>query len=157
MNMRVTAILEKTLQFFFHQLLSTLGVIILSGMVGFAVARFAERWLSHFSPHRALTETHVFPIQIIIAGLISLIVSYTSTSRLMIRVWILPGVILLITLIHLSATSSLGNSISVLFGDGCTVRQRCFYQLWFTLPFYSAATYSAVAFLLRSRASRRGS
>jgi hypothetical protein len=121
-----------------HQILSTIGVLALAGLLTFVFSPSQwARWI--------LTETPYFPIQIALAFVIGLALPRFLRHWLMKWVWVLPFLILCIsfTLTPLSVPGKLER----FFGWGCRPELGCFVQLAVTLPFYTAASYSVAAFL----------
>jgi hypothetical protein len=124
----------------FHQIISTLGVMVLAGFLAFATSSASRaRWI--------LTETPYFPVQIGLAFVIGVALQRCLRHRIMQWVWVLPSLILLVSFI-LTPLPFVGR-LQHYFGRGCKLEFRCFVQLSVTLPFYAAASYSLAAFLSR--------
>jgi hypothetical protein len=122
----------------FHQLLSTVGVLALAGLLTFVFSPSQRaRWI--------LTEVPCFPVQVALAFFIGLALPRFLRHRLMKWVWVLPFLILCVSFI-LTPLPIVGR-IERFFGWGCRPELRCFVQLAVTLPFYTAASYSAAALL----------
>ena len=133
------------LWFVFHQLLSAIGIPILAALSVSVVT----------GPARAreiLTETHFFPIQILLAFLFGFSLRRYQHYRTMQWVWVLPFLILCVSfaLTPLPFDARLGRY----FGSTCRPELRCFVQLAVTLPFYTSVSYSLAAFL-SSKLQRR--
>ena len=123
-----------------HQLLSTVGILILAGILTFAVTSSSQaRWI--------LTEKPYFPVQTAVAFCVGFALGRYLKHRAMEWVWVLPLLILCVSfgLIHLT----FGGRLEHFFGTSCKPELRCFDQLAVTLPFYTAASYSLAAFLSR--------
>ena len=140
--------LMRVADFLVQQVLSTIGVLILAGMIVFSSAPLI-RWIDpDFSPSTALTETHYFPVQVLIALSVGILV--TSRVRTMTGLWMwgIPAAILAFAVMvkAFSSPSSLGTLSSHFFGNACLPRNRCFDQLALTLPFYAACAYSLGSF-----------
>ena len=130
----------------FHQLLSTLGLGALAGLLTFSLLPSSRaRWI--------LTETPYFPVQVVLAFFMGLVLPRFLRHWLMKWVWVLPFSILCISFI-LTPLPIVGR-IERFFGWGCRPELGCFVQLAVTLPFYTAASYSAAA-SLRSAIQRHG-
>jgi len=129
----------------FHQLLSTVGVLALAGLLTFVFSPSARaRWI--------LTEVPYFPVQIALAFFIGLVLPRFLRHWLMNWVWVLPFLILCISF-SLTRLPIVGR-LELFFGWGCRPELRCFVQLAVTLPFYTTASYSA-ATLLNSAIQRQ--
>jgi|SRR5581483_3458467 len=122
----------------FHQIISTLGVIVLAGFLAFTTSSASRARL-------ILTETPYFPVQIGLAFVIGFALQRCLRHRIMRWVWVLPSLILLVSFV-LTPLSFVGR-LQHYFGRGCKPEFRCFVQLSVTLPFYAAASYSLAAFL----------
>jgi hypothetical protein len=119
--------------FIAHQILSTIAMPMFAAFLAFLV----------MSPNRArwtLTEIPYFPIQIVVALLTAFVIGQFANHYLMRWVWIIPTLILLSS-IGLSSLP-LPARLDYFFGYGCRPENRCVGQLIFTLPFYSAVSYS---------------
>jgi hypothetical protein len=142
--------------FVIHQLVGTWGVPFLAYSLGTSVFRLMEflgRTQSMRSLHWILTETPYFPVQIALGLYFGWLIGRRFGHRSMKYVWIAPFLLLMYAVIWLPTvtpelTSVLlqvrGNqsAISHYFGWGCKLRERCFDQLFVTMPFYTALSYS---------------
>jgi len=73
-----------------HQIISTVGVLILAGFLTFATSSSSRaRWI--------LTETPYFPVQIGLAFLIGFVLQRYLHHRVMQWVWVLPFLILCVS------------------------------------------------------------
>jgi len=121
-----------------HQILSTVGVLALAGLLTFIVSPLPRaRWI--------LTETPYFPVQIALAFLIGLVLPRFLRHWLMQWVWVLPFLILCVSFVL--TPLPLVDRFEHYFGWGCRPELGCFVQLAVTLPFYAAAAYALAAFL----------
>jgi len=131
----------------FHQILSTIGVLALAGLLTFIVSPPPRaRWI--------LTETPYFPVQIALAFLIGLVLPRFLRHWLMQWVWVLPFSILCVSFI--ATPLPLAGRFERYFGWGCRPELGCFVQLAVTLPFYAAASYALAAFLRSTIQKQRG-
>jgi hypothetical protein len=133
-----------------HQIVSTVGILILSGLITFAITTPSRaRWI--------LTETHYFPVQIGLAFFVGFILHYYLHHRVMEWVWVLPFLFLCVffclgvkILSFDESSLPVGKRVDLYFGRSCRPEDRCFVQLAITLPFYTATSYSLAAFLSRT-------
>lgn len=129
----------------FHQILSTVGVIAVAGLLTFILSSSTRaRWI--------LTETPYFPVQIALALLIGFVLPRFLRHWLMYWVWVIPFLILCVSFIL--TPLPLAGRFGRYFGWDCRPEFRCFVQLAVTLPFYTAMAYSLTSFL-RSAIQRR--
>lgn len=122
----------------FHQIMSTVGVLVLAGLLTFAIS----------TPSRArqiLTETPYFPVQVGVSFVVGFTLRRFLHHRMMQWVWLLPFVILTVSFL-LTPLPFVGR-LDRYFNGGCKPEFRCFVQLAVTLPFYTAVSYSLAAFL----------
>jgi hypothetical protein len=138
-----------------HQIVSIVGVAILSGMITFDLMTTSRaQWL--------LTETHFFPVQIGVAFLVGFLLHRYLLHRVMQWVWVLPFLFLCVCFglgvkfVSFDEYSlPVGKRVALYFGTSCRPEDRCFVQLAITLPFYTAASYSLAAFLSRTLARQK--
>ena len=99
-----------------------------------------------------------FPVQIIFALILGLLLGRALRHRSIVWVWVLPLAVLcysLVTARVLIPTSVLArpgvfqSRLSYYFGPGCQPAAHCLDQLLVTMPFYSSLAYSLGAFLAR--------
>lgn len=122
----------------FHQLLSTIGILVIAGFITFAVSSTARaRWI--------LTGNPFFPVQILTAFLIGLVLQWYLHHRTMEWVWVLPLLALCISIGY--TPLPFHARLEEYFGWACRPNFHCFVQLALTLPFYTAVSYSFAAFL----------
>ena len=148
--------LRRVLLFALHQLISTIGVIVLSGVLCFdvfALLHVANPLLNATRASWLLTEVPGFPVQILIGLLIGFLSAKVTRSRSLLLVWIVPLLFLCFgALIVVRSTPSI---LSYLFGSTCKPAEHCFDQLLFTLPFLASLGYTAGATLARSRSRHK--
>jgi hypothetical protein len=107
-----------------------------------------------------LTATPYFPFQIALGLYLGWVLARRLQHRSMQWIWVLPLAILCYSVIALPTVSPAFTSIMVqsginqsrfshYFGWGCRVEDRCFDQLFVTMPFYASAAYSVGSFLAR--------
>lgn len=125
--------------FILHQLIATIGVMVVAGFLTFAV-------LSHARASSILTTIPYFPIQLLVAILIGAVLQIYLRHSEMKWVWVLP--LVLLTIGFFSAPFSFSDRITMFFGSICTPANRCFYQTGLTLPFYTTVAYTLAAFLI---------
>jgi len=154
--------LGLVLVFSMHQVISTIGVLVVAGFLIFSSIPLIRLWQPTFGTRQArwiLTETHYFPVQTVLALLLGGVIGVWSKNRAILWVWVLPFLflscaIVFSTRVSAAAGFSVDQSLmSRFFGCGCAPQNRCFDQLVFTLPFYTASCYSLGALL--ARMSRR--
>jgi hypothetical protein len=117
-------------------------------------AAAAFETLSEVTPkwgHWILTETPFFPVQILLGLAVGFWLSRRFGNRVMLWTWIVPALILVGAILFepqgfLSGGLTHGRRF---FGESCLPQKRCFDQLVFTMPFYSATAYSLGALLAR--------
>lgn len=126
-----------------HLLLSTIGVIIVSGFLIFFLYSLIHIWNPSFTPKRAsstLTELPGFPVQTALDLLAGFFLSRYMQCKVMMWTWVLPLTSLCIALFFAPKN---GSSVFAHFiGSGCSPANRCFDQLLFTLPCFTAAAYA---------------
>jgi hypothetical protein len=124
-----------------HQIISTLGVTILSGVLVFAVAGIIHIITpSTFRASWLLTEVPGFPVQFLVAVGLGCLLGNPARSRTPLLVWIPPlGFLAFGASIVTHPRSS---AFGYLIGNSCKPSQHCFDQLLFTLPFVAAFGYS---------------
>lgn len=122
----------------FHQVLSTIGVLALAGVLTFV-------FTSSPRARGILTETPYFPVQIILAFFMGLVLPRFLRHWLMKWVWVLPFLILCVSFVLTPLPTV--TKLDRFFGWGCRPEFGCFVQLAVTLPFYTAVSYSVAALL----------
>lgn len=133
---------RTALIFLLHQLISTIGVIVFSGVSVFGLIGLL-RMLVPTAPRASwiLTEMPGFPVQFLIGIGLGSVLGKSLRSRSAVWVWILPLVFLVFGLFIVSHPES--SSFGHLIGTNCRPSERCFDQLLFTLPFVAALGYAA--------------
>jgi len=148
--------LGLVLVFLMHQVISTIGVLVVAGFLIFSSIPLIRVWHPTFGTRQAhwiLTETHYFPVQTVLALLLGLIVGVWSKNRAILWVWVLPflisccGMAFRTAVLGVAGFSADQSLTSHFFGYGCAPQSRCFDQLALTLPFYTASCYSLGALL----------
>jgi hypothetical protein len=117
-----------------------------------AVAAFGT--LSEITPgwgRWILTETPFFPVQILLGLVLGFWLSRRFGHRVMLWTWTIPALILAGAILFEPPGFLSGGlpDSSRFFGEKCLPQNRCFDQLIFTMPFYSAAAYSLGALFAR--------
>jgi hypothetical protein len=146
--------ISSVLVFATHQVVATIGILVLVNLATTAVADSLQYLLPRFSIRYAywiLTETPFYPLQIAAGLLNGYLVGRRWRHREMLWVWILPTLLLCLAFAALRDIRALplAARISHFFGWGCRPAVGCLDQLEFTLPFYSALCYSSGALLAR--------
>lgn len=153
--------IRTILIFLLHQLVGTIGVIAVAGLLTSAIINVL-RWLGWPIPghylSRILTESPYFPVQITLALIFGCLLSRRFRHQGMLWVWVIPGAFLGYLIVALPTTAAAVASdsrLSHFFGRGCRVESHCFDQLGATLPFYVSVAYSLGALIARKM--QRGS
>lgn len=107
-----------------------------------------------------LTETPYFPLQIFVGLLWGFQLSRRYRHFAMLWTWSVPAtaIVLLVLFAPLRPVVVSGiesTGFSRFFGWSCLPQNRCFEQVVFTIPFYSASAYSSGAFLARMTGVQR--
>jgi len=157
---------RSALIFVMHQIIGTEGVVWLSALGVFlfkrSVVQMHAAWAdSAFmrGVHLVFSNTPFFPIQIAVGAYLGWKLYRRWGHRLMLWVWILPGIVLTYAVIAIPTFSPWASSLadtgplSHYFGWGCQADYRCYDQLTFTQRFYVSLAYSLGA-LLASRKLR---
>jgi hypothetical protein len=139
------------LVFLMHQVISTIGVIVVAAFLIFSSIPLIRVWQPAFGVrqvHWILTETPYFPVQTLYALLLGGVIGDWSKSRTMLWVWVLPFLFLCCAMVFRTPVSAVAgfsadqSLMAHFFGYGCAPQNRCFDQIVFTLPFYAASCYS---------------
>ena len=158
----------KTAVFLLHQILATVGVLLTALAMVYTFSPVVRSLDPAFRPSWLLTETHFFPVQIVVGLASGYRIRLQSRTDVGLYVWILPLIILIAGICSSSPPDSiaisaerlgvpveyLGESTSRLshfFGTTCDPQKKCLDQMSFTLPFYTAAAYSTGSLLGRRR------
>lgn len=158
---------KAIVSFLVHQLVGTIGVMVLTGLLTSLIINIFRLFGGASSEHdlaRILTETPYFPAQITIAFILGWVLSRRFRHQGMLWIWVIPTAFLAYLVIALPTTAAALASnarLSHFFGHGCRVESHCFDQLGATLPFYVSIAYSVGALIerrkwRRSSASERG-
>jgi hypothetical protein len=145
--------LKTILIFLMHQLISTIGVMVVAGSltsVVISVLRLfgwtpPEHYLS-----KVLTGSQYFPVQITVAFTLGWVVRHRFRHQVMLWVWVIPAAFLIYLMIALPTTAAALASDSRFmhfFGRGCQIESHCFDQVGATLPFYASVAYSIAALI----------
>jgi hypothetical protein len=134
-----------------------------TAFVVFTVTSVIHHWRPDIGNKTAsllLTAVPYFPLQ----TATSLLLGWWGMKKLVqleiLWVWILPALVMLFALVH-GPVIEIGRPtsytpISHFFGAGCRVKDGCFDQVLFTLPFYTAIAYSVGATIARTGGGARG-
>lgn len=147
--------MRATLIFLLHQIVGTVGMIALAGLLVSAsinLFRLLGWPIPGYHLSRILTESPYFPIQVTLALIFGWLLSRRFGHRGMVWVWVIPAAFLgyLIVALPTSAAALASSSrLSHFFGRGCRVENHCFDQLGATLPFYVSVAYSLAAVIAR--------
>jgi hypothetical protein len=142
---RPKSIIFDVLVFLFHQLLSTIGVVAIAACIALSAVPLLKSLfglVDYQNVRSALTENHLYPVQMLFALLGGFLIARHWRQRSMLWVWILPAATLLVGFVVAAHHLSPGDRLAHFFGSGCQVRSGCFDQLVFTLPLYTAVVYS---------------
>jgi hypothetical protein len=158
--MELVRSLKTAGSFVVHLLLSTFGVIILSGFLTFASYGMLHTWnptISAQGASSALTLIPGFPIQATAAIILGAAAGKLCRGTAVFWVWVVPAAALCFAMSFEPRTE--GNLFAHYFGTGCNPSNRCFDQLGFTLPTIAAVVYSLSARISREiyKAPRRHS
>lgn len=141
---------RSVLAFILHQLLSTIGVIVLAAFLTFTAVSLIHHWapgIGNRNASQVLTGWPFFPIQVMLSFSLGWWLMRRLGQRSSMLVWIIPAVIVLIAAAHgpvfePDAVSVQYNAWSHFFAHGCEVQEGCLDQVIFTLPLLTAAAYS---------------
>jgi hypothetical protein len=158
---RTKSLTKSALTFGLHQFIGMYGIPYTAPVV-FSLAFKFLFLFGHNYPKKTfysiVSELPYFPVQIIFALILGLLLGRALRHRSIVWVWVLPLVILcysLVTARVLIPTSVLArpgvfqSRFSHYFGSGCQPAAHCLDQLLVTMPFYSSLAYSVGAFLSR--------
>jgi hypothetical protein len=134
-----------------HQLISTVGVILLSGELVFLFCSIARSLSSYFTPKLAskiLTQIPGFPIQATVGLLLGFIIGKFAQRKVMVWVWVLPLVLFAATALYPPLGGSLFGPYSVPnAGRQISLLDR----LSYALPFIASAAYALGAKITKHR------
>jgi len=139
--------MPRVLVFLIHQFIGTIGVLAAAPFLvglGFDLSRLFGHPVSIRRLHWILTETPYFPTQVALAVLLGCLVGRYLRHKSALWIWVLPLLILVAAFVVRPTVTSLtfASRLSHFFGWACRPEERCFDQLAFTLPLYSAVSYS---------------
>jgi len=148
--MTMAGILRTTGGAVAHQLISTLGVMVLSGQLIFTLCAIARTWNPSISPRlasRILTEIPGFPVQAVIGLLLGFLLAEFFRRwvmpRVMVWMWVLPLALLCLAVLFPPMN---GASLFAHYAGGSTVPANRFLSaLSYSFPFVAAAAYSVGA------------
>lgn len=148
-----------------HQLIGTLGVVILATLLTTVAFEIPNPWGHTSARHDVygvLTESPFFPVQIAVALPVGWLLSDVFKHRSMLWIWVLPYGVLVYSFAraHSVAGLPLAGRVAYFFGSSCRPENHCIDQVGITLPFYVAAAYAvgallAIRFPMRSLAARK--
>lgn len=148
-----------------HQLIGTLGVVMLATMLTTVAFEIPNPWGHTSARHDVygvLTGSPFFPVPIMVAFLVGWLLSDLFGHKSMLWIWVLPYGVLVYSFARMNTVAGLPlqERISYFFGWGCRPENHCIDQVGITLPFYAAAAYSigallAVRFPMRSLVARK--
>ncbi len=133
-----------------HQVMGTVGVIVLSGFICdalFGLVHYAMPSTAEMRASWLLSEIPGFPVQIFFGVAVGFVIARGTLSRAAVWVWVLPFLFLCfgaIIVVH-----PVGSRWGYLFGNGCKPAAHCFDQFLFTLPFVASLAYTGGAALAR--------
>jgi hypothetical protein len=134
-----------------HQLISTVGVILLSGQLVFLFCSIARNWSPYFTPKlasRILTQIPGFPIQAAVGLSLGFIFGKFAQRKVMVWMWVLPLVLFVATALYPPLGGSLFGPYSAPdAGKQISLLDR----LSYSLPFIASAAYALGAKLTRRR------
>jgi hypothetical protein len=147
--------IATTLSFLFHQVVSTVGVVVLSAL--FVTTLFSISHLIRPSflgrASLLLTETPGFPVQVVLGLALGFVLGKLMYRRVMMWVWVLPLAILIFAIVF--EPRSYSSLFAHFLGGGCSPSGQCFDQLLFTLPCFASAFYAVGAKLARRVGSHK--
>lgn len=146
-----------------HQFIGTYGIMFAAPWVVVSAFDVLQLFGKHY-PMRLFywicTGTPYFPVQIVLALLLGLLIGRHFQHRVMTLVWIIPLISLSYAFVTIPTftpnltppefQAGVGQSrLAHYFWWGCQPVNHCMDQTYFTLPFYIALFYSLGAFLAR--------
>jgi hypothetical protein len=156
---------KAALRFLFHQVIGTWGVALLASFLASSILdifRLLNRPYPLNLLHRVFAYTPYFPIQVGLGCYFGWLLSRRlGHHRLMVWVWIIPGLVLCYAVATrviaepafasaIFRSTAIQSSVSHYFGWDCRPKDRCFDQTLVTMPFYISVAYSLGAFLGRT-------
>lgn len=135
-----------------HQVIGTVGTIILSGIICDALFGLTHTLVPSTRTLRAswfLTEVSGFPVQVSLGLAAGFAITRLLPSRFAVWVWVLPFVFFCFG--AMLVAHPVGSRLNYMFGDTCKPAEGCFYQILFTLPFLASTGYASGAAMARQR------
>jgi len=145
-------------KFIIHVVVATVGVGVITFVSVFSLVSGVRYFVPNISPklpNMLCTQVPGFPMQVAFGFAIGFVLWRCMMQRVAFWAWI-PAVALLVLATFRFALGCTGESsfsrIAILslrhfFGEKCTIQQRCFDQVMYTLPSVAAASYSLGAFV----------
>jgi hypothetical protein len=158
-----TSLGKQILIFLMHQVLGSWGVAFLTTLTFnlflMCLGVFGSS-PSGMRIYRLLTNTPYFPMQVVMGMYAGWLLGRRLRHRSMQWSWVLPLIVLCYAVFEIPTISSAFTSVllesgvnqsrwSHYFGWGCRPKDRCFDQLFFTMPFYASVGYSIGALVAR--------
>jgi hypothetical protein len=145
-GMTMTNFLRSTALVITHQVISTLGVLIISGELVFTVCAFARFFYPSIPPRLAsklLTEIPGFPVQAAIGLLLGFVLAKFLRRwvmpRVMVWMWVLPLALFCLAAVFPPMN---GGSLFAHYGGNTAPTNRLLSALSYSFPFVAAAAYS---------------
>lgn len=146
---------RKVLFFVLHQFLSTIGVIVLSATMVYAMSALLRLICPTPRASLLLTEVPGFPVQDVVGIVLGFLMYRAFRVRSALWVWLVPSLFLCLGM--LVASDARTSIFSHFVGDACRPAEHCFDQVLFTLPFLTSAGYAIGAAIARKRTQTRPS
>jgi hypothetical protein len=149
---------RETVGFLVHQVVSTFGVVVLSGMSWYGTVELLKLGGVNVASEvttSVLLGTPGFPFQAASGMGLGFALARRLPAKSVGFVWILPLLWFGFGGLAVAPISTL----AYLVGGGCQVNRGCFYQISFTLPLIASISYAlggAVSTCLLQRSSRDG-
>ena len=148
-------VMERTssraiLAFLLYQLISTVGVIVFSGVLVFGAIGLL-RMIMPSAPRASwlLTEIPGFPVQFLVGMGFGFYLRKKVHHRSAFWFWVLPSVCFVVGLLVVAHPEA--SIFSHLIGVSCRPSEHCFDQVLFTLPLVAAFGYTAGVALVWSK------
>ena len=134
--------------FVIHQVLSTLGVVMLSAMSWYGnveLLKLVRVNVTTQATTSVLLGLPGFPFQGAVGFVFAFGLARRVRAKSVVFVWILPLLWFCIGALTVAPSSKL----AYLIGEGCKATQGCFYQVLFTLPLVASVFYTLGATVSR--------